>query len=248
MNDILPLLALRDWDTEQFGFRVAEIPAGAGGAALCAALEHAQREGIRLVYWRAGPDCIPPADLLRTYRGALVDHKTTFERALTPAKAESPLDVPGFQITEFPMGPASPELVALAIDAGQFSRFRRDERFPQRAFKRMYETWINRSTSREIASTVLTALADDRHVAGMVTIAERDDEAAIGLLAVAAADRGRGLGTLLVREAHRWMSSRPGIARATVVTQQENTAACGLYTRCGYRVREVRPFYHFWPK
>ena len=39
-----------------------------------------------------------------------------------------------------------------------------------------------------------------------------------------------------------------GASRAIVVTQLDNASACRLYERSGYRLADLRNFYHFWPQ
>ncbi|MFN8857171.1 MAG: GNAT family N-acetyltransferase, partial [Planctomycetaceae bacterium] len=73
----------------------------------------------------------------------------------------------------------------------------------------------------------------------------RDSVGDIGLLAVDASCRGRGVGTGLVTRALAWMQEA-GASESTVVTQQDNLAACRLYGQLGYLPSEVSALYHLW--
>jgi ribosomal protein S18 acetylase RimI-like enzyme len=233
------------WDTAQFGFPVARlaVPGDDAGAAL-GALEEARRRGTALVYWQTEPGVPVPERLLARFTGRLVDRKVTF--ALDLPGGGAALAAEGGRVWEYSRGPASKGLRSLALAAGVCSRFRTDPLFPPEKFVGLYTTWAERSARHEIADAVLVC-GSGADPEGMVTLTESGGVANIGLIAVAAVARRRGLGRLLMGAAHRWMAGR-GASRATVVTQQENAAACGLYQSCGYRTHEVKYCYHFWPQ
>jgi dTDP-4-amino-4,6-dideoxy-D-galactose acyltransferase len=237
------------WDSEHFGFRVAHINRPRlPEAQLAAALRLARKQGTQLVCWPACPEQPVPAPLVQEFRGLLADRKVTYQKALSAAAemdaGESCADV---VIRPYPQGPAAPDLVDLAIAAGVYSRFRVDGRVPAAKFAGLYETWMERSTRRELADAVLVAVPKaqpDRFV-GMVTVSQAGGRAHIGLIAVAGSARGRGLGLQLVHAAHRWMQES-GAMEATVITQLANRPACRLYARAGYHVVDVKHVYHFW--
>jgi dTDP-4-amino-4,6-dideoxy-D-galactose acyltransferase len=119
---------------------------------------------------------------------------------------------------------------------------------PAGAFESLYRTWTARSATGELADTLLVAAPPGREgePLGLVTIAIDGPAGQIGLIAVRDEARGRGVGSMLVAAAHRRMLARAAW-RATVVTQLDNAAACRLYERSGYRLADLRNFYHFWP-
>jgi dTDP-4-amino-4,6-dideoxy-D-galactose acyltransferase len=134
------------------------------------------------------------------------------------------------------------------VAAGAYSRFRRDSWIPRRAFERLYEIWMDRSTLGELAETVLVAIPeeDDGRILGVITIAVHEKEGQIGLVAVDPAARGRGISSTLVAAAHEWMAANR-LIRSRVVTQRDNEAACRLYERACYRLVDLVHLYHFWP-
>jgi GNAT superfamily N-acetyltransferase len=81
--------------------------------------------------------------------------------------------------------------------------------------------------------------------AGFATVSERNGQGDIGLIAVGEAYRGQGIGGALVNAAECWFRHQ-GCTRARVVTQEANALACQFYTRCGYTMETVTPYYHFW--
>ncbi|GAC1335186.1 MAG: hypothetical protein NVSMB14_02500 [Isosphaeraceae bacterium] len=243
-----PILIPLEWDAAHFGLATARLePADLGDDALKHGLQDARRRRVRLVYWFADPDRPPILDeLAREFSARLVDRKATYLADRLSIDIESPARAD--EIREEPRGPASKRLCDLAVAAGEFSRFRVDPKIPAGKFEEMYETWIDRSTRRELADSVFVAVRpdlDDEPI-GMITLSVQGDEGTIGLIAVDAQARGLGIGSLLIDAAHRRMISL-GATRARVVTQLDNNPACRLYEKHGYRLAELRHCHHFWP-
>jgi dTDP-4-amino-4,6-dideoxy-D-galactose acyltransferase len=154
-----------------------------------------------------------------------------------------------FAITEVPPGPASEALTALAVEAGSFSRFGVDPHIPRERFVALYRQWMERSTRRELAETVLAACRPEEPDVplGMVTLALNRGEGVTGLIAVHKAARGRGIGARLLAADHDIRRQR-GVSEMSVATQLANESACRLYRHAGYRLAEVNNMYHFWPQ
>lgn len=240
--------AFLPWDSAHFGWKTALLSEPRLSAEeLQCQLSQARDEGIRLVYWAAAVGWEPPEDVLRQWTGSMVDRKATFRLELArrprgPAGRVSQTVL----IDEHPCCEASPELVALAVCAGEFSRFRRDRRIPQAAFRRLYETWLQRSVGGEIADRVFVASRSAGGPLGLVTVRVRDGNGEIGLVSVAEAARRQGVGSLLMTRALDWIEAS-GASVATVVTQLDNTAACRLYERLQFALTDIAHVYHFWP-
>jgi dTDP-4-amino-4,6-dideoxy-D-galactose acyltransferase len=244
-------LKFLDWDSRHFGFPVARITApDLDDGALAKVLHAARRNSAVLVYWTTRSKRPVSAALLREFSGTQVDRRATFV-------AELPAAVPtiagggpaSFRLWEYPKGPASEPLVALAIGAGILSRFNVDPRFPRDKFESLYATWIKRSTRGELADAVWVASpsGEDAALVGMVTVSVSGGAGQINLISVACNARGRGVGRLLMECAHYWLIGR-GATRASVVTQLANRPACRLYERAGYTLRDVERCFHFWPQ
>jgi dTDP-4-amino-4,6-dideoxy-D-galactose acyltransferase len=240
-----------DWDSRHFGFPVARITApDLDDGALAKVLRTARRNAAVLVYWATRSERPVSELLLREFSGTQVDRKATFV-------AEPPLvaprvpgaEPPSFRFWEYPRGPASEQLVMLAIGAGVLSRFNVDPRFPRDKFESLYATWIKRSTRGELADVVWVAsrIGDDAALVGMVTVSVSGAAGQINLISVLDSARGRGVGRLLMEGAHHWLIGQ-GATRASVVTQLANQPACRLYKQAGYTLRDVERYYHFWPQ
>jgi GNAT superfamily N-acetyltransferase len=67
----------------------------------------------------------------------------------------------------------------------------------------------------------------------------------IGLVGVSSLVQGRGIGSELVRSAMRWFAEQ-GAKHVEVATQGRNRAAQRLYEREGFRLQQLRLWYHKW--
>jgi GNAT superfamily N-acetyltransferase len=239
-----------NWDTAHFGIPVAEIAApDLTNDELRTALTTARADGLQLVYWATHRHRELPTDLLHEFQGLAVNHRVKFAASLDLiGQRRSNLSC-GDTVREFPRGPATRELLDLAVVAGGHSRFQVDPRIPDVQFRQLYETWMKRSTMQELADVVMVAVpqgcADE--IVGTITLSETAGAGQIGLLAVREDHRGKGVATRLMTAAHEWLRQR-GASELNVVTQLENREACGLHSRWNCEVVEVRLWFHFWPQ
>ena len=237
---------LLPWDSDFFGFKVARILAkNLGTPALKEILGALREENVVLSYWAADPDDEDSARAARECRGFFVDRKVTFALETAALRQRLPLLASTALVEEFTGGIPTPELEALAVQAGEYSRFRVDPRIPEDRFLELYRLWIRKSVTGELAEKVLVVRNEAGTVVGMVTAGDKDGRGDIGLLAVADSVRGRSFGVGLVAAAQQWALDR-GYSTAQVVTQGDNVAACRLYEKCGYHIDRVEHIYHFW--
>lgn len=232
MDDELVTLA---WDSAFFGFGVGRCDSRDTSAdGIARILAEAAARGLRLVYWVVPPEA--PADALAAAGVLLVDRKVTYVAASGQRQAH-----PAVTATTTP----SDHLLSLALQSGQYSRFRVDPRMPAGSFERMYAAWLDRSLAGELAREVLVFGEAGKDADGFLALGMKKGRADISLLGVDRASRGRGVGTALVdaavARAHAW-----GLANVQVVTQQDNTPACSLYEKCGFTVEAVEHVHHAW--
>jgi ribosomal protein S18 acetylase RimI-like enzyme len=233
-------------------FTAQLAPSDLGDAALAAGLRLARNEGVRLLVWHTTGDRHVSDELLEEFNGTLVDRKATYSRSLAfEPQREQKTKTKEFPVVSYEQRTASTELIALAVSAGEYSRFRVDTHIPAERFEAMYRRWIERSVAQELADAVLVASLREpngtskERLVGMVTVSQSGDVASIGLIAVAPTMRGRGVGAALMQASHRWMREREA-QEARVVTQLANVAACRLYERSGYQQCRLQNYYHFW--
>ncbi len=123
------------------------------------------------------------------------------------------------------------------------TRFYFDKHFERAKCNLLYETWIENSLL-DPSQTVFAPEVDGQPV-GYLACHAHGREAQIGMLGVSEAYAGAGLGKALVRRFLSWSAEQQAL-RATVVTQARNTAAQGLYQKCGFLPSSSQRWYHRW--
>ncbi|MBW8887831.1 MAG: GNAT family N-acetyltransferase [Fibrobacteres bacterium] len=235
------------WDTACFGFPTARLRPGLPAGALGKAVESLRSGGVRLAYWNTLPEDKEGLAAASALGGMRVDERVRYLADPLPAASTPAVSIgsaaPGRAVDATGRG-WDRVLEDLAIHAGKYSRFKTDPHFPAEGFRALYREWMRKSLTGERADAVLVlpGVADPVSV---VTLTARDGEGSIGLIAVAPGMEGRGLGSELMRASGEWFRAR-GCARASVVTQGANLAACALYERHGYLVKQREIVHHFW--
>jgi dTDP-4-amino-4,6-dideoxy-D-galactose acyltransferase len=234
-----PHFNILDWDTWLFGFRVARVlPLPPHDVPqMVAAL---RSDNVRLAYWAIPPEDTALSETAVRVGAQPVDRKTLFTMSLGPGNrgAASP------NISSYESREASEALVRLGVQAGEFSRFKRDALIPQQKFEELYTHWILKSVSGELADGILTYNVGNGPV-GLITLKATADAGNIILFAVDANYRGRRIGQELIEASKHYYHLR-GFHTLRVVTQGHNEAACNLYRKCGFQVAHVEDYYHLW--
>jgi GNAT superfamily N-acetyltransferase len=235
-----------EWDSELFGFPVARIvPPDLDDRTIHRALQEGARRGVRLAYW--SPDANRPVleDLLTRWGGRQVNQRAVFQKSLETSEPSRPGLPSTTVVQEYPPGPASDEIIALSLLAGQYSRFRTDASIPRGVFERLYTLWGMRSTTRQIADIVLVARQSEIGPVGLITGSIEGSRGVIGLVSVDPGFQRMGIGAALLHSFHGALLSR-GAMVSRVATQLQNRGACLLYQRAGYELIEVSSVFHFW--
>lgn len=235
-----------DWDSNFFGFTVALIlPRKLTENELTETIEQMKQYGVTLAYWASEPEDKDSQACAQSRNAFLADRKATYVIPSAKIKTNSKCFTKGnLLVEEYPYLVPTDELIDLALQAGEFSRFKIDPLIPDVKFVELYKLWINRSVAREIADTVFVIRREEK-IAGMVTVGEKNGRADIGLIAVDRSMRGQSAGTALVEAAQNWGLIN-GYSAAQVVTQGDNLSACRFYEKCGYSLDKVENVYHFW--
>ncbi len=229
------------WDSEFFGFPVGRLHLEATGLDETNVLDvlRASRETVVYV-------CLPTASvrnhLALTRIGAtMYDVRTVYRRVLNaPGVLPNPRLAHGIEVYN---GPATRELEHLAIQSGQYSRFKRDPRFKPH-FERLYRHWMQVSVDGTFADRVFVARAG-RVISGVLTAKAEAGKGSIGLFAALHGFRGQGIGKQLLEACESWYVDY-GVSVSQIVTQRDNTSACEWYSRRGYSVQSCQGVYHWW--
>lgn len=234
--------AILDFDTDLFGFKVAKILSPRLEAVeLQKLLMQMAAQDVHLVYWPSDSSDEISQQAAKQHQGFLGSQQVTYDMDLNdlPVNLVVSEDIDIYSDKE-----ANIDLENLAIQAGTYSHFKTDPKFPHNLFLKLYITWINNSLNGKAAEAVVVAKRGNK-IAGMITVGRKDGKGDIGLLAVCPEYRGQNIGTHLVHAAQKyWIEN--GLIRGQVVTQKSNKAACGLYEKCGFQQKKIESFYHFW--
>jgi dTDP-4-amino-4,6-dideoxy-D-galactose acyltransferase len=140
----------------------------------------------------------------------------------------------------------SDQLYKIVVQAGEYSRFAKDKKFPPGAYERLYKTWLEKSIERTICDEVFV-WADRQEELGLITLGIKNGRANVGLLGVEKHARGRGIGSKLLMEAEKYAVGRDA-KQLHVVTQKQNLPACRLYEKAGFYIESLVNVFHLWKK
>ena len=167
-----------------------------------------------------------------------IDEKIVFEKNLK----DTELQIPDFNIETY-KGELNEDLVNIGLEAGKYSRFKKDIKFNDK-YQALYTKWIENSLAGLIADTFLVYLKGGK-IRGLVTGKITGNIGTIGLIAAHPQAQRQGIGWALLTAAEIAFASKK-INTAEVATQSENISACAFYEKAGYHIKSITPIYHFW--
>jgi dTDP-4-amino-4,6-dideoxy-D-galactose acyltransferase len=237
-NILLPL----SWDSEFLGYGVARLPTHEiTAAALYEQLAAARQANMRLLYIVAAPADVVSNASAQAAGAWLADRKVTFGMRVAPEERNFSVAAAIHSTTTW-----TPRVESLALQSGEYSRFRLDANFAPDVFPQLYSRWLRNSLAHQLAREVLiyeSSIGEEAQ--GLLTLGLKQGRADIGLLAVDTLARGQRIGQQLVLAA-RQLAASWAMPELQVVTQLDNEQACGFYRRCGFTEWEVENVYHLW--
>lgn len=226
-----------EWDSNFFGFKVGLLSSVGTLNKLNAQLDKYQKDGYRLIYLVLSQR-INETFLNKNNRECFfMDEKITFIKKIEKNKNTNS------NILKYAGNNSDELLYELAIQSGEYSRFKLDKNIEDEKFRQLYILWMTNSINKVIANEVF--VVDKKNVRGVVTLGEKNKRANIGLIAVNKECRGEGLGKQLLVAAENWGSSQ-GYKHIQVVTQKHNKIACSFYESNGYHQEKNQFIYHVW--
>jgi dTDP-4-amino-4,6-dideoxy-D-galactose acyltransferase len=227
------------WDSDWLGLPVARV-VGEGlndPARLAAVLAQCQTAGVKLLYLVLNPTQQQAAVAVQVVGAQLVDSKHVYQQRV---EANNFPTAPSHNVL-FQAETLTPTLQQLAVQSGEYSRFRLDKRIGLPAFEALYTNWLHRS----LLQGQVWGMATHAGTVGLLAFASHEHYASIELLAVAATARRQGTGKCLVQLAQQ-LAYRQGCDMLQVVTQGLNQPARRLYERCGFQLARTEHIYHLW--
>lgn len=218
-----------NWDSDFFGYKVGRIDIGNEELPL------PQMDDYKLIYGFSN-------ELIPNWEKYLYDKKTTyFQDLLDESEFNYTLNITEFQNQKHNYL----ELLNLAYASGEYSRFYLDKNFKRQEFQRLYKRWIDNSIEK-VSDYKIFVAEDGEKIIGFITVGKKNDGLSdIGLLAVSSEARGKRVATQLIQFAKEF-SLKHNLNKLQVVTQLDNTPACKLYEKTGFKIKEINYIYHFW--
>ena len=228
------------WDSSFFGFGVANITTPIENTNQFNELYFQMKEdNVSLCYYACESELQSnffENELLEVIK---VDEKISFRKGI------SVLENPSQHLVNIAnLDSRINEFESLAIQSGEFSRFKVDPRIANNKFENLYKIWIRNSLLRKNAREVFCICYENK-VAALITIGEKYKKPLIGLVAVDKAFRGKGFGKALIQAVEKWCYDNK-YENLDVVTQGNNIPAIRLYESCGFDLFEKKNIYHIW--
>jgi dTDP-4-amino-4,6-dideoxy-D-galactose acyltransferase len=230
-------LTPQHWDSDFFGFPVCRLNIYDKSDDLEYVASDLKRRKFRLCYIFC--HCAEAALSAKAIGATQVDMKTVLEKPVANSSlgsAESTNDIA--------LQTDRTQLLELALQSGEMSRFKVDPKMPEGKWRDMYSLWIDNSLSGAMADTILVERIE-RTVVGMISLKREQNIGEIGLFAVDQSVRGQGVGNKLLERSNRWHIDN-GCSFGRVTTQGNNAAALHVYVKHGYKVVSQTPILHLW--
>lgn len=238
MRDACKMLV---WDSEHWGFPVALLNGDRLTEDLAKrAISWCEEHEVKCLYFAGDGVCGRTLQLADANGFKFVDVRIDMERGLQGSLSYKMSGVCREAQTE-----DLPILERLARAAHEDTRFFKDLNFDRDKAVDLYARWIERDL-RENKVFAGTAPANAEKLLGYISVSTPGgDTGRIGLVAVAREARGQGVGRLMVEQAVAWCRSR-GARSVKVATQGTNIPALRLYESCGFKVSDVKIWFHRW--
>lgn len=197
--------------------------------------------GIKLVYIFVEPDDIHGQKNSTLAGGKLMDRRLTFRKNILPSEKKKLSDT----VISIKGEKSQTAWELLAHEAGKYSRFKIDKKFPNGTFETLFALWLHRSLSGEIADEVFGHRGEAGMIDGIISVKERSGNAQIGLIAVAESARGKSIGSELVDASIDFCIDH-NLKKIDVITQRDNSGACRFYEKIGFSLFAEQYVYHLW--
>lgn len=231
------------WDTNFFGFKVGRIiPDEVKPQELKGLLHSIKKDSFRFVYLFLDPSDKEFNRAAVENKGKLMDEKITYSIKLTQDVSEKR----NGHISEYEpkSNNVDKQLINLALQAGNYSRFSIDPNLGADQFFNLYSEWVKNSIHGSMADHIYVYKIKNK-IKGFITVKINNKVGEIGLIGVDEKERGAKIGSKLMTFAKSFFSSK-GVDEINVVTQKENIIACKFYEKNGFKIKKIQNVYHFW--
>ena len=232
-----------EWDSKFFQKKIGKIIFELGDDELALRREIDLHQDLDLLYIFTPENrmlSLPGLD----QRCSLVDQKIDFAFLLKDDKGIRTGSDFGYSIEFYNGQYPIDDLIQLAFQSGEFSRFNLDPNFSESDFHKLYKKWMEGSVDHTLADQVLVAVEGNK-VLGMITVQYSGSQARIGLFSVFKEFRGNKIGFHLIQRVKEEAKSR-GKDELFVATQLQNELSCKFYVNNGFSKQNISNIYHYW--
>lgn len=228
------------WDSDFFGYKVGKIYLKEN-----IVIDKSDIKDFRLIYIFDEDSDIKNYTQIKKLGAKLADTKTELEMKIEKkTHIDTKLDKK-YRLVVLNKNDFNKETISLGIEAGKFSRFKKDVNFKNNEFKKLYKKWVKNSLNR-VDFIEVYGIKYKSTTIGMVSLKKISaKEIAISLIAVNEDFQNQGLGTVLVSQAVEFCKSA-GFDTLSVTTQEENINAMKFYQKLNFVVRKQERIYHLW--
>lgn len=228
-----------EWDTQFFGVKVAKLNVFIGADELDGIVADLKANDVKVAYCSVEPNDTRMNMALSAKGAILADEKVTYTidtNLIDPVVSNA--------VVEYDDAEVNNELVSIAQQSGEFSRFRIDKNFDDDACNRLYRQWIINAVSKKFDS-ILYVYKSNLKILGLVSLKNLSNSGSISLIGVDHNARGKNIGTELIGKAIKHYQEK-GVFKLDVVTQKANWLACRFYEKNGFSISNVKNIYHLW--
>lgn len=140
------------------------------------------------------------------------------------------------------------EIVDISKNSYKYSRFFNDPFLNKNNSKNIYCHWVESSFLKE--NKFFLYILKNNEILGYIlfNIDEKNKKAIIELISVKENYIGKNIGTKMIKELEKYLKNYyKDIEILQVGTQSNNIKAINFYVKNGFKVKELRSVYHFWP-
>lgn len=224
-----------EWDSNFFGIKVARIDSNLNKHNIINVFSQLNCEGVDLVYFNSrflvGED--------KNYKNYLLDKRVSLLKKL---KDKKPWDD---RVKLFSGNVPTGKMIELSRRVAQNSRFYFDPNIPEKKVYEMYEIWLKKSISKEMATDVLV-YENENGILGFATIKIlSNDKALIPMLAVDRNFEGLGISFMLMQAIETFLLNK-GCDYLVSETRAKNLRALKVYKRFGITCEPSHYINHLW--
>ena len=239
------IIKLLEWDTNYFGFPVAQIQSRTiSQNHLDEVLYFCKKNDVRLLQFKCNAHHRGSIILAEKGKFHFVDVRLTLHKTLSKLKKKKKNMLPDLSFRKGKISDIS-ALKAIVTDLYTHSRYYFDTNFPRDDVHVFYQNWIEKSVHGQFDDLVWV-LCQNNIPIGCCSVSYKSDQtASIGLFGIDPSCGGKGFGKILIEKVLFSLLEHE-IKTVSVATQGRNYMAQRLYQRAGFCNEKMEIYYHRW--